>query len=158
MLRIARRYRLRRLDFLVVGLNLIGVSATTGLTLAQFPALTRPLVAAGAVAIIVTVGASVVSLEIENEAQDAKERATRQELARSLVEDLCRTTVRAMSRCPEQTGVIVFLPDQSGTLQSTYTLHKEGKPDRDLRFAKYEGATGHAWATGEQFCAKPDGR
>lgn len=151
-----KRYRLRRLDFLALGLTFIGVSGTTGLTLAQFGSPSLPLVVVGLVVIVVTVGGAALGLAVENEAQDAKERATRQELAGALVENLCRTTVRAISRCPAQTGVIVFLPDGGDILKSTYTFQKDKKPDRNLRFAKYEGATGHAWATGEQVWARLD--
>jgi hypothetical protein len=156
MLAILGRYRLRRLDYLALACTLIGVSGTTVLTLAQFGSPSWPLIVVGIVVIVVTVGGSALGLAVENEAQDARERATRRELAGALVEDLCRSTIRGISRCPAKTGAVVFLPDSDGVLASAYTFQKEQMPDRNLRFAKYEGATGHAWATGEQTWARLD--
>lgn len=152
-----RRYRLRAQDGAVLALNLVGTGAGAMLTVLQFPDPTALHVLAGIIVVLGSVGAAAAALASANKLQDDASRATRKRLAASLVEDLCRATVKLASRCPDHTGMVVFLPsDQRGSnmLEATYEFNKTGKADANLRFGKYEGVAGHVWATGEQAFAR----
>jgi hypothetical protein len=112
-----------------------------------------------AIVVLGTLSASAVALAAGNKAQDDAGRETRKRLAEALVEGLCRSTVKLASACPEQTGLVVFLPAGSAGmehLETAFSFNKKGRPDASLRFGRYEGVAGHVWATGEQAFARLD--
>jgi hypothetical protein len=70
-----------------------------------------------------------------------------------------RISVEQLRRsCPvsQTDGVVVFLPDPSGVLQTAYTFNKADKPDSDLRFERHQGVVGDAWARRTQMVAYLD--
>lgn len=58
-----------------------------------------------------------------------------------------------VSRVPDKTGVMLFLPDDEGNLRATFTHNKDRRPDANLVFAPMAGATGHAWWSKNQVVA-----
>jgi hypothetical protein len=151
-----RGYRLHGHDLASLAFTFVGSSAATGLTLLQFPQ-TGPghWILGGAVVLAATAG-SAVTLGAGNRTRGARDRARRQRLARSIVEDVLRGSIASLSARPDHTGAVVFLPSEDGSLQSVYTYNKRGKADGELRFEKWQGATGHAWGEQDQTIALLD--
>jgi hypothetical protein len=154
MLGFLERLHLRQHDLLTLALNAVGWVAAAILTMLQFQTLSPLHFLVAVVMIIAPTAASLLTTMRGNRARDVAEREKRRKLAGSVVEDACRIAIKSMSRCPEATGAVVFLPDESGGLQTAYAYNKRGKPDSNLQFEKYQGATGHAWGTGEQTIAR----
>jgi glucose uptake protein GlcU len=149
---IPSRYRaLRRHDTVAIGLNLVATTITAVLGVLQFSEQATVWHWAGGGAIVLaTAGYLVESAARSNSAHNAAERETRRRLARSLIEDLFKGAVPLVSKYPDKTAGVVFLPDATGVLVTEFTYNKKGKPDSNLKFGPLEGCTGHAWYTGEQ--------
>lgn len=158
MVDLARRFHLHGHDLAVLALNCTSWSAGALLAVLQFPPDGRsPLVwgTATVVVLAATVGATLTQAQ-GNAGRDRLDRDRRRRLARSIVEDACRAAISGLSTCPERTGAIVFLPRGDGKLESTFTFNKRGKPDSELSFEKWQGATGHAWGVRDQVVALLD--
>ena len=153
-----RRYkRLRQHDIVALVANLGGWIAAATLTVKQFGSSAGPEHAALAAAMIVGPALAVVEGAIlSNTQRSARERAKRTELAQSLVEDAFRTAVLLMSKCPERTGGVVYLPDPNDAdrLVPTFIHNKDGDPSEKLSWNKHVGCVGHVWATGKQHLAR----
>lgn len=106
-------------------------------------------------AVLLTTAVSAASLVRGSVIRDAAARQKRQQLARSLVEDAFKTAIAQMSKCPDQTGGVVYLPDSadSDLLVPQFCYNKPGTVEDQLTFRSYVGCTGHAWAMHEQTCA-----
>ncbi|MGH2356133.1 MAG: hypothetical protein ACRDJN_31380 [Chloroflexota bacterium] len=122
-----------------------GAAFLTVLSVLQFqePTVVHWLLGFGGV--LLTTGATGFQLVRGNIARNAKERETRRRLAEGLMEASFDTAVQLMSRRPDVTGGIVYLPDGGGVLRPTFLYRKEGEPEDHPSFEKWVGCTGHAW-------------
>lgn len=148
---LARRYRhLQRHDIAVLVLNAVSCSGAAALAVLQFADRTMWHWLGGAVVALTAIAAALEAAGRGTRERDARERETRRRLAESLIEDSFEAAVRLMSRRPDRTGGIVYLPDEAGVLHPTFLYNKDGAPADHPSFEKWVGCTGHAWGERSQ--------
>lgn len=153
-----RRYScLKTGDVSILGLNAAALAASVSLNLAQFPERSLFHWGFGLLAIVLPSLLLTETLVQSRNVQSEKEWKRRWELAQSLFEDACRATMPLMTKVPDRAGALVFLPEGSKAgpqmLIARLKYNKQNKPDRDLRFERWQGCAGHGWARGDQMVA-----
>lgn len=152
-----QRYRgLRKGDIQTLALSLTYLTTSTGLTLMQFAEVGVLHVLLGAIVIALGTTITAEPLVRGNQRRDREEQRKRRQLVEPIIESICQAAVREMSRRPDVTGCILYLPDKEGVLQTAFSYNKRGKPDAQLSFRALEGCAGHTWARGEQAVARLD--
>jgi hypothetical protein len=146
------RYRhLRWHDVVALGLNTVSWAAAAVLSVLQFGDKTS----AGhwLLALLVVVGAvgGVAESAVQsNVTRSASERRKRRLLAGALVEDAFGGAIRVMSKRPEETAGVLYLPDASNVLRPAFLRRKSGDVQDHLAWATWVGCTGHAWGARRQ--------
>lgn len=117
---------------------------------------------------LATVGAPLILAVWQIRQANVSESAVREQIQSELTtrnRELCeanilealRQAVRIMAPDHASARANVMLAGDDERLSIAYHFNMASAPDHGMRFDKYQGCAGHAWAMGEQACADLEG-